>query len=57
MKLAGRVLPASWLLVIYRFGFVFGLTRLLGWLLFAHVIHTNAFDFTWGGPSWVTPFR
>jgi membrane-bound metal-dependent hydrolase YbcI (DUF457 family) len=56
MKLAGKVLPASGLLVLYRFGFVFGVTRLASWLIFAHVIHTNAFDLSWGGPDWVTPF-
>ncbi len=56
MKLAGKVMPPSGLLVIYRFGFVFGLARLVSWMLYAHVFHSNAFDLSWGGPDWVVPF-
>jgi hypothetical protein len=56
MKLAGRILPASGLLAIYRFGFAFGVSRLVAWMIFAHVLHRNPFDFGWGGPDWVVPF-
>lgn len=57
MRWAGRHLSMASLLAIYRFGFFFGVTRLAAWLIFVHVIHSNPFDFSWGGPSWVEPVR
>ena len=57
MKLVDRRLPSGAALAVYRFGFVFGVTRLLGWLIFTHVLNSNPFDLSWGGPHWVTPIR
>jgi membrane-bound metal-dependent hydrolase YbcI (DUF457 family) len=57
MRFAGRWLPMDALMAIYRFGFIFGVTRLTAWILFVHILNTNPFDFGWGGPHWVTPIR
>jgi membrane-bound metal-dependent hydrolase YbcI (DUF457 family) len=53
MRFFGQKLPVTALMVIYRFGFIFGLTRLTAWVLFVHVFNSSPFDLSWGGPSWV----
>lgn len=53
MKFLRPRVPDRALLAVYRFGFMFGLTRLAAWVIFAHVLHSNPFDLSWGGPFWV----
>jgi hypothetical protein len=48
----GRRLPEVAVLALYRSCFFFGVARGLAWLLWAHLINSYAFDFTWGGPHW-----
>lgn len=50
---AGRRLPESALLTLYRASFFYGVTRWTAWLLWAHVLHDYPFDLSWGGPDWV----
>jgi membrane-bound metal-dependent hydrolase YbcI (DUF457 family) len=50
---AGRRLPETALLALYRASFFYGTTRWVAWLLWAHVIHDYPFDLSWGGPDWV----
>ncbi len=50
---AGRRLPATALLLVYRVSFFYGTCRWLAWLLWAHVVHSFPFDLRWGGPHWV----
>lgn len=57
MKFLGNKVSVTGLMVIYRFGFIFGLTRLTAWFLFVHVFNSSPFDLSWGGPSWVEPIR
>jgi hypothetical protein len=54
---AARVIPIGLLLVIYRVGFLWGITRVTAWVLWVHVFHSNPMDLSWGGPYWVTPIR
>jgi len=49
----GRYLPPQALLVLYRAAFFYGTGRLVAWVLWAHVLNSYEFDFTWGGPGWV----
>ena len=59
----GRWLPERGLLALYRATFFFGLCRLVGWNLYAHVVATPTingvkrrgypFDLTWTGPWWI----
>ena len=49
----GRYLPAPALLVLYRGALFYGAGRWVAWLLWAHVLNTNEFDLSWGGPSWI----
>ena len=51
---AGRFLPETALLALYRASFFYGTARWVAWLLWAHVLHSYPFDFSWGGPEWVT---
>jgi hypothetical protein len=50
---AGRVVPETALLTLYRAAFFYGTCRWAAWLLWAHVVHDFEFDLTWGGPHWV----
>lgn len=43
------------LLILYRFAFLYGAARVTAWMIWVHVVHSNAFDFSWGGPYWVAP--
>jgi membrane-bound metal-dependent hydrolase YbcI (DUF457 family) len=48
----GRRLPERVLLALYRGSFFYGATRMIGWMLWAHVLHDYPFDLSWGGPHW-----
>ena len=50
---AGRLLPETALLSVYRTSFFYGTSRWVAWLIWAHVIHHYRFDLSWGGPHWV----
>ena len=50
---AGRWLPETALLALYRASFFYGATRWVAWLIWAHVVHDFEFDLRWGGPHWV----
>ena len=50
----GRRLPEAALLALYRASFFYGATRWVAWLIWAHVVHDYPFDFSWGGPGWVS---
>jgi membrane-bound metal-dependent hydrolase YbcI (DUF457 family) len=52
---AGRRLPESALVVLYRGAFFYGTCRWFGWLLWVHVLNSHPFDLSWGGPYWVPP--
>jgi membrane-bound metal-dependent hydrolase YbcI (DUF457 family) len=49
----GEFLPEQALIVLYRGAFFYGATRWIAWLIWAHVVNSNAFDLSWGGPYWV----
>lgn len=49
----GRWLPESAQVVLYRGAYFYGLTRWVAWLIWAHVLNSNDFDVSWGGPWWV----
>jgi hypothetical protein len=50
---AGRAVPETALLTLYRAAFFYGTCRWAAWLIWAHVVHDFEFDLTWGGPHWV----
>jgi hypothetical protein len=50
---AGRVLPMTALLALYRAAFFYGICRWIAWTIWAHVLHDYPFDLHWGGPDWV----
>ena len=50
---AGRVVPETGLLTLYRVAFFYGTCRWIAWTLWAHGIHDYPYDLTWGGPHWV----
>jgi membrane-bound metal-dependent hydrolase YbcI (DUF457 family) len=50
---AGRFLPATALVALYRASFFYGSARWVAWLLWAHVLNDYEFDLSWGGPHWV----
>ncbi len=55
----GRRLPQRALLAVYRATFFYGLSRLVAWTTWAHLLHPEArrgWDLTWGGPGWVPSF-
>jgi membrane-bound metal-dependent hydrolase YbcI (DUF457 family) len=52
-KLVGRFLPLPALLALYRGAFLYGAGRWVAWLIWVHVLHSYAFDLSWGGPDWV----
>ena len=54
---AGRYLPETALLALYRASFFYGTCRWIAWLIWAHVVRHFAFDLTWGGPHWVRAVR
>jgi membrane-bound metal-dependent hydrolase YbcI (DUF457 family) len=54
---AGQYLPEVALLAIYRISFFYGACRWIAWLIWAHVVRSFAFDFSWGGPKWVNPVQ
>lgn len=52
-RFTGRFLPERAQIVLYRGAFFYGSTRWVAWLLWAHVLHSYAFDLSWRGPYWV----
>jgi membrane-bound metal-dependent hydrolase YbcI (DUF457 family) len=56
-RFLARFMSTDGLLVVYRLGFAWGVTRVFAWVLWVHVFNSHPFDFDWGGPSWVTPIR
>ncbi len=52
-RLLARVMPEMALLAIYRTTFFYGVTRMVFWVLWAHVVHDYPWDLSLGGPSWV----
>jgi hypothetical protein len=50
---AGRRVPETALLTLYRASFFYGATRWAAWLIWAHVVHDFPFDFSLEGPHWV----
>jgi len=55
----GRRCPDRVLIAIYRATFFYGLSRLIAWTTWAHVLHPDGlrgWDLTWGGPSWIPAF-
>jgi membrane-bound metal-dependent hydrolase YbcI (DUF457 family) len=50
---AGRYLPETALVALYRASFFYGICRWTAWLIWAHVLNSFSFDLTWGGPHWV----
>jgi len=50
-------MPEQALIVLYRGAFFYGVCRWCAWLIWVHVTHSNSFDLTLGGPSWVPPFE
>ena len=50
---AGRFLPETALVALYRASFFYGVARWLAWLVWAHVLNSYEFDLSWGGPHWV----
>ena len=54
---AGEYLPETALLAIYRISFFYGACRWIAWLIWAHVVRSFVFDFSWGGPKWVPAVR
>jgi len=54
---AGQYVPETALLAIYRISFFYGACRWVAWLIWAHLVRSFAFDFSWGGPKWVPAVR
>ena len=52
-KLTGKVLPVSAQFIVYRGAFFYGSSRWVAWLVWAHLLHSYAFDLSWGGPFWI----
>jgi membrane-bound metal-dependent hydrolase YbcI (DUF457 family) len=50
---AGRYLPETALITLYRASFFYGICRWAAWLIWAHLVRSYSFDVTWGGPHWV----
>jgi membrane-bound metal-dependent hydrolase YbcI (DUF457 family) len=56
----GRRFPERALLAVYRATFFYGLTRMIAWTSWAHLLHPDrlrGWDLTWGGPDWIPAFR
>jgi membrane-bound metal-dependent hydrolase YbcI (DUF457 family) len=49
----GRRMPDRVLLALYRATFFYGLTRLVAWSTWAHLLEDYRFDLSWGGPAWI----
>lgn len=49
----GRRFSETAMLAFYRAGFFYGTTRLIAWTIWAHLLNSYAFDFSWGGPNWI----
>ena len=49
----GRRVPERVCIAIYRATFFYGLTRMIAWTSYAHVLNDYAWDLSWGGPYWM----
>ena len=45
------------LLAAYRAFFLYGATRIVAWVIWVHVLQSEPWDLSWGGPYWVEPFE
>lgn len=55
----GRRFPERALLAIYRATFFYGLTRMIAWTGWAHLLNPDplrGWDLTWTGPDWIPAF-
>jgi membrane-bound metal-dependent hydrolase YbcI (DUF457 family) len=55
-RLAHRLLPPPVVLALYHLVLFWGITRWVGWMLWAHVVEDYPFDLSWGGPHWVDEY-
>lgn len=49
----GRRLPERALVTLYQSWFIYGVTRLIAWTGWSHVLTDFSWDLRWGGPSWI----
>lgn len=49
----GRRFPERVLIAFYRATFFYGLTRMIAWTSWAHIVHDHPWDLSWGGPYWM----
>lgn len=50
-------MPERALLAFYRAFFFYGACRTISWTIWAHLVKGAPWDLSWGGPSWVAPFK
>ena len=50
-------MPDRVLLATYRAFFLYGATRIVTWVIWVHVLQSEPWDLSWGGPYWVEPFE
>ena len=50
----GRRMPERAQLALYRAMFVYGVSRVVAWTVWAHAIAHFRWDLSWGGPWWLT---
>ena len=56
MRLAYQRLPERLALICYHLVLFWGISRWVGWMLWAHVVNDYPFDLSWGGPHWVDEY-
>ncbi len=49
----GSYLPDRALVALYRAGMFYGLTRLIFWTSWSHILNDFEWDLSWGGPWWI----
>lgn len=50
-------MPDRVLVAVYRAFFLYGATRIIAWVIWVHVVQSEPWDLSWGGPDWVEPFE
>jgi hypothetical protein len=50
-------MPDRVLIAVYRAFFLYGATRIVAWVIWVHVVQSEPWDLSWGGPHWVEPFE
>ena len=50
-------MPDRVLVAVYRSFFLYGATRIVTWVIWVHVLQSEPWDLSWGGPYWVEPFE